>query len=118
MKTTKEQRDAWRAGRIEGRQNASPNNTNQFFLPPTFVEAVLVELDEALARISELEDTIDLTEAEDLIASSYGRNTDACAVADEIHARRGANWTGALTSRELAKSSRPAEPSKPGGGEP
>ena len=57
-----------------------------------------------LARISELEDTIDLTEAEDLIASSYGRNTDACVVAEEIHWRRGSNWTGALTSRELARS--------------
>jgi hypothetical protein len=77
------------------------------------VDALLHENASLKARISELEDTIDLTEAEDLIASSYGRNTDACAVAKEIHTRRGSNWTGALTSRELAEAARHSESESP-----
>lgn len=52
------------------------------------------QLTEALRRIEELEDTIDLEEAR------HGLNKHAKSVIAEIEARRGANWPGAKTIRQ------------------
>jgi CHASE3 domain sensor protein len=46
------------------------------------------------ARIKELEDTIKLQRAEERIAMSYGRNTEAVQIAEEITKRRGQEWRG------------------------
>lgn len=61
------------------------------------------EIAQLRERVSLLEDTIDLTDAEDRISSSYGRASDAAEIAREIHARRGENWAGELTTRERAQ---------------
>jgi hypothetical protein len=47
------------------------------------------------ARVKELEDHIIINECDDAIARSFGRNTYACTVADEIRSRRGQEWRGA-----------------------
>jgi hypothetical protein len=50
------------------------------------------ERNDARARVSELEDHIRLQCAEADIYSSYGRNTEAGQIADEIRSRRGEDW--------------------------
>ena len=56
---------------------------------------VVAENERLKARVSELEDHIRLREADDDIARSYGRNTDAVRIAKEIRDRRGEEWEGA-----------------------
>lgn len=50
------------------------------------------ERDAAKARVAELEDSIRLRRADDDIARSYGRNTEAGQIAEAIRARRGEDW--------------------------
>ena len=75
---TDEQQKAWDLGLTEGK---------------AISRARIEALD---ARVKELEDTIVLDRCEAAIASSFGRNTYACTVAEEIRARRGEEWNGAV----------------------
>lgn len=62
-------------------------------------ESLFAAVDALTKRVLELEDAIDLEIAARAVHDSYGRDTDAVAVQNEIASRRGLDWEGATTSR-------------------